>query len=154
MFSALPIDYKFCTICNFPRTIYGKGEFPRKFACFPEAEEATRLVNTKWTGKLGGDQRGNSCQELITLEDTAPGRRETSDPRVHSRGAWSSCWTLGKSMLVHRSECSWAKSPCVWCRVCVPHFMEMTPILEIRWLDVFSRHLHHGCKVSQEPWHF
>lgn len=99
-----------------------RGEFPRKFACFPEAEEDTRLVNTKWTGKLGGDQKGNSCQELTTLEDTAPGRRETSDPRVHSGCPWSSCWSLRKSTLVHHFECSWAKSLHVsgWCS-CVCH---------------------------------
>lgn len=152
MFLALPIDYKFCPICNFPELFMERGEFPRKFACFPEAEEATRLVHTKWTGKLGGDQRGNSCQKLITLEDTAPGRRELSDPRVHSGGPWSSCWSLRKSILVHHFECSWAKSLHVrgWCRMRVPHFMEMTPMLETGWLDIFSRDLHHECKASQE----
>lgn len=120
----------FCPICNFPELFMEKGEFPRKFACFPEAEEATRLVNTKWTGKLGGDQRGNSCQELITLGGHSSREERNVRSWVHSRGAWSSCWTLGKSMLVHRSECSWPKSPCVWCRVCVPHFMEILPILK------------------------
>lgn len=36
--------------------------------------------------ELGDDQIGNSCQDLMALEDATPGRRERSDPEESTPG--------------------------------------------------------------------